>query len=783
MEALVPPADVDSVPAHAHLWLKAEEQADWVTFKTQVPALVLGSFVAFNVLSALSIRIINRKKTIKAASNCALLQHGATAATHALLCLAAASYASMHRELGRCGGRSFCWDDMAGRMLTVHAGFALYEILFWQNNASLVQPWNEMIFLHNLLTLLTALASLMYPCRLTLLVLPVQQMLAIATLADCARRTAAVYGASWGLRFKLQLGFMLGQGVRALGGIGVSAFTYWWIRQNNLWKFELPEGMSALNSVYGMLMLAGGIIQALIYLKWVGAALAMTNDLIEGVQGGKKGGAAAAAAGGAATPSKKKETLVAGGRTRSAKKERQRRWATTKTFEQRYFFCDEHWAPGGAIFFYLGNEADVTLYLNNTGLMWELAPRHQALLVFPEHRYYGQSKPFEPKKLRKHMHWLTTEQAMADYAQLLWELKEELGDPDVPVIGFGGSYGGMLGAWFRMKYPHLMDGVIAASAPIWTYLGESPPSDSGAFARIVTQDASAEGGSVPACADNVDVGGTDDGRRAIGVAMRLCPESSLDSQDDVTALRDWAASAWDYLAMGNYPFPSSYIVNGALPPLPAFPVRAACEHLASPDLPSDPAGLLGALGRAVGVFYNHTGDLACLSFKEGPNPETDEDSKFWGYQYCTEQWMPFSKDGEHDMFWSEPWDNDAAVAACKETWGVTPRPLWATVQWGGKKLGAASNIVFSNGLLDPWSGGGVLGNVSAAKDVVAVIIPEGAHHLDLMFSNPADPPSVKEARAVEESYIAKWISEARNRPALPPLLHSAAYMAARSSEA
>ena len=32
--------------------------------------------------------------------------------------------------------------------------------------------------------------------------------------------------------------------------------------------------------------------------------------------------------------------------------------------------------------------------------------------------------------------------------------------------------GGMLAAWGRMKFPHIFDGVIAGSAPIWTYLGE-----------------------------------------------------------------------------------------------------------------------------------------------------------------------------------------------------------------------------------------------------------------------------------------------------------------------
>ena len=34
-------------------------------------------------------------------------------------------------------------------------------------------------------------------------------------------------------------------------------------------------------------------------------------------------------------------------------------------------------------------EADVELYLNHTGLMWETAPEFGALLVFAEHRYYG----------------------------------------------------------------------------------------------------------------------------------------------------------------------------------------------------------------------------------------------------------------------------------------------------------------------------------------------------------------------------------------------------------
>ena len=63
-------------------------------------------------------------------------------------------------------------------------------------------------------------------------------------------------------------------------------------------------------------------------------------------------------------------------------------------------------------------------------------------MVFAEHRYYGVSKPFK-KTLKKHMQFLTSEQAMADYAELITELKHDYGAKSSAVIGFGGSYGNL----------------------------------------------------------------------------------------------------------------------------------------------------------------------------------------------------------------------------------------------------------------------------------------------------------------------------------------------------
>lgn len=132
--------------------------------------------------------------------------------------------------------------------------------------------------------------------------------------------------------------------------------------------------------------------------------------------------------------------------------------------------------------------------------------------------------------------------------------------------------------------------------------------------------------------------------------------------------------------------------------------------------------------------------------------------------------MPFAKDGVRDMFWPAPWDADAAEKACLDQFGVVPDPLYASREWGGKRVAVAgssssalTNVVFSNGLLDPWHGGGVLDKFAFDDSVVVVLIPEGGHHVDLFFENEADPKSVKEAREVERQNMRRWVEQARAR--------------------
>jgi lysosomal Pro-X carboxypeptidase len=53
--------------------------------------------------------------------------------------------------------------------------------------------------------------------------------------------------------------------------------------------------------------------------------------------------------------------------------------------------------------------------------------------------------------------------------------------------------------------------------------------------------------------------------------------------------------------------------------------------------------------------------------------------------------------------------------------------------------------------------------VNLTDSIVAVIIEDGAHHLDLRSSDPADPSSVRLGRFLEIQQIIGWIDQAKKK--------------------
>uniref|UniRef100_A0A096LYU5 Dipeptidyl peptidase 2 n=1 Tax=Poecilia formosa TaxID=48698 RepID=A0A096LYU5_POEFO len=430
------------------------------------------------------------------------------------------------------------------------------------------------------------------------------------------------------------------------------------------------------------------------------------------------------------------------------------------TFSQRYLITvDQYWKKGyGPIFFYTGNEGNIWEFALNSGFITELAAQQQALVIFAEHRYYGQSLPFGKESFNiPEVGLLTVEQALADYALMIRELKEQLAASHCPVIVFGGSYGGMLSVYMRLKYPNMVAGALAASAPILSTAGLG---DARQFFRDVT-DKDFRNIS-PECRDAV--------RGAFHLLKQLADRQDYSgiqsefalckppaSPQDIQQLYGLLRNAFTMMAMLDYPYSTSFMGN-----MPANPVKVACGTMLRG------LDLLANLRDTAGIVYNSTGLLTCFDlyslYVQCADPTgcgLGLDSLAWDYQACTEVELCFESNNVTDMFPPMAFTEKDREAYCSKRWAVAPRPGWLQIQFWGDALSTANNIIFSNGDLDPWANGGVRKSLSSS--LVALNISGGAHHLDLRGSNDSDPASVVKVRKVEAELIAQWVKMERNR--------------------
>jgi|EP01049_Picozoa_sp_SAG25_P012902 serine protease 16 len=144
--------------------------------------------------------------------------------------------------------------------------------------------------------------------------------------------------------------------------------------------------------------------------------------------------------------------------------------AERTTWSQRYYVNDTLWGgPGFPVLLYIGGEgAESGRAISGELFISHLAEKHQALLVDVEHRFYGESHP-TPAMDDASMRYLSSQQALADLSHFVEWFSRSYGSDgtgDSPWVCFGGSYPGDLSAWFRLKYPHLVVGAVASSAPV-----------------------------------------------------------------------------------------------------------------------------------------------------------------------------------------------------------------------------------------------------------------------------------------------------------------------------
>ncbi|XP_054816811.1 uncharacterized protein LOC129316416 isoform X2 [Prosopis cineraria] len=412
------------------------------------------------------------------------------------------------------------------------------------------------------------------------------------------------------------------------------------------------------------------------------------------------------------------------------------------TFPQRYLINFKYW--GGAnssapIFAYFGAEEPIDDDLKVIGFLNDNAPSFKALIVYIEHRYYGKSVPFgsreEALKNAKNRGYFNSAQAIADYAAVLLHIKKKLKAQKSPVVVIGGSYGGMLASWFRLKYPHVALGALASSAPI-LYFDNITPSNG--YYSVVTRDFQE---ASETCYENIlkswseidRAASEPDGLSILSERFNTC--SPLNSSSE---LKDYLETMYASAAQYNRP--------------PRYPVTVICGGIDGASFGSD------ILNKIYAGVVAYKGNGTCKV--NGPI-NTTETAVGWRWQRCSEMVIPIGR-GNDTMFPPSPFNLKSYVRDCKKAYDVAPRPHWVTTYYGGHHIKLVlqrfgSNIIFSNGLRDPYSSGGVLDNIS--DSIVAVHTVNGSHCLDILRAMPSDPKWLVNQREEEVQIIEGWITQ------------------------
>ncbi|XP_023237167.1 putative serine protease F56F10.1 [Centruroides sculpturatus] len=431
-----------------------------------------------------------------------------------------------------------------------------------------------------------------------------------------------------------------------------------------------------------------------------------------------------------------------------------------RVWKQRYFVNASFYKPGGPVFLQIGGEGEANPVWMIKGQPMNYAKTYNAFAVMLEHRYYGKSHPTEDTSV-KNLRYLTSEQALADLANFQHYVTRKYNLKGSKWIAFGGSYPGSLAAWYRLKYPHLVHGSVASSAPVFALV------DFKEYLGVVTDSLATAGKK---CNDAIRLAvqqlsqllNRRDDWRMVKKIFRLCDDLDATNKKDVANLLSSLAGNFEGVVQYNK---DNRAFEGAKDA--SITIDTICGVMEN-----DSVGSPLKRYAEINSLILDVNSEKCLDFKYNDfirdmssiswNDSAAEGGRQWTYQTCVEFGFFQSSDLSTQPF-GNGFPVDFFVRQCSDIFGpeftlrLLQRGIARTnLNYGGFGL-RVTNVVFPNGSIDPWHALGITRDIS--PEAIAIYINGTAHCANMYPDSPDDLPQLRAARQEIKERIGLWLQQ------------------------
>ncbi|CAG9559952.1 unnamed protein product [Danaus chrysippus] len=378
-----------------------------------------------------------------------------------------------------------------------------------------------------------------------------------------------------------------------------------------------------------------------------------------------------------------------------------------ETYRMRFMFNEEFFGGNDyPIFIMVGGEWTIQPGWLLGGNMYLMAQENKGYLFYTEHRYYGESLPYRTFTT-ENLRFLNVDQALADLAYFISEIRKLPRFFNSKVVLYGGSYAANMALWFKQRYPHLVVGVVASSGPIKAQV------DFPEYLEVVHKAFLSEGGQE--CVDTIKQGiadtiaamETEDGRRSIQRIYRLCTPLDYSSR----------------LSMGYFSGYIAWTFSGSVQNARPGSVTAICQNFAN-----------NVYGRA------------------------------WYYQTCTEygyyQTAPKSGTAFDQLTWL---DLPFYLEMCKKVFSekftesfVMNAMDRVNLMFGGLYPNV-NNTINIHGAIDPWHALGVYDR-DLKETSPTILVPRASHCFDMSNWRATDTIRMTDAQQRARRIVAQWLS-------------------------